>query len=168
MGATIVNQTEADRDISKLLALPVAVRFLSMEPLLGPVDLGAACRRTGLHLGEALDWVIVGGESGSAESRPMHPAWVRALRDQCRAGGVAFLFKQWGDWRPPQAGESYDTSMGRAQRVPAFIVAETGTVHCFENARTKDGGAVMLRVGKLAAGRELDGQPWNESPSHWA
>lgn len=111
-----------------------------------------------------LHWVIVGGESGSADSRPMNPDWVRALREQCRAGGVAFHFKQWGDWRPPEEDEEYDTSMGRAQRVPAFIVADAGTVHCFENEGTKDGGAVMLRVGKSKSGRTLDGLLHDEYP----
>lgn len=173
VGATITSQEEADRDIPKLLALPVAVRFLSMEPLLGRVDLRfhIFSEPTGnfrTHSGKrqmelrkpadgGLHWVIVGGESGSADSRPMNPDWVRALREQCRGGGVAFHFKQWGDWRPPEESEEYDTSMGRAQRVPAFIVADAGTVHCFENESTKDGGAVMLRVGKSKSGRTLDG-----------
>lgn len=182
VGATITSQSEADRDIPKLLALPVAVRFLSMEPLLGRVDLRfhifseptgnfrthAGKRQMELHkpADGGLHWVIVGGESGSAESRPMHPAWVRELRKQCRAGGVAFHFKQWGEWRPPEEDEEYDTSMGRAQRVPAFIVADNGgAVHCFENEGTKDGGAVMLRVGKKAAGRLLDGRLWDEVPA---
>ncbi|AJX33424.1 phage Gp37/Gp68 family protein [Burkholderia oklahomensis] len=113
LGATIVNQAEADRDIPKLLATPARVRFLSMEPLLGPVDLRFhifseptgnwrthegkrqfECRRPddgGLH------WVIVGGESGPG-ARPMHPNWARDLRGQCADAGVPFLFKQWGEW----------------------------------------------------------------------
>jgi protein gp37 len=114
IGATICNQEEADRDIPKLLAVPAAKRFLSMEPLLGPVDLrlkdeqpctmcvpwncelhgkpnDAPCLRRP-------DWVIVGGESGP-KARPMHPDWARSLRDQCLAAGVPFLFKQWGNWR---------------------------------------------------------------------
>jgi protein gp37 len=112
IGATVVNQEEADRDIPKLLAVPAAKRFLSMEPLLGPVDLGLCdCdqgSRTGPHGvggvtcarcngagGRMLDWVIVGGESGPG-ARPMHPDWARSLRDQCQAAGVPFLFKQWG------------------------------------------------------------------------
>ncbi len=91
IGATIVNQAEADRDIPKLLATPAAVRFLSMEPLLGPVDISwtEVCV-------PSLDWVIVGGESG-AGARPIHPDWARGLRDQCAAAGVPFLFKQWGE-----------------------------------------------------------------------
>lgn len=128
IGATIVNQTEADRDIPKLLDVPARVRFLSMEPLLGPVDLTKLMNPGPLHqrgafinalsggtygevpaTGERLrithsplehiDWVIVGGESGPG-ARPMHPDWARSLRDQCEAAGVPFLFKQWGEWKP--------------------------------------------------------------------
>ena len=153
LGSTICNQAEADRDIPKLLATPAAVRFLSMEPLLGPVNFrwqpyaheatGETYRqyleRQGSvnHL-EALrkvDWVIAGGESGT-EARPMHPSWVRELRDQCAAAGVPFLFKQWGEWLPAEdlaseVQEQYD------------VLGKT------------DGD--MVRVGKRAAGRMFDG-----------
>ena len=133
IGATIVNQAEADRDIPKLLTVPTRVRFLSMEPLLGPVDLTKLMNPGPLHqrgafinalsggtygevpaTGERLrithspikhiDWVIVGGESGP-NSRPMHPDWARSLRDQCEAAGVPFLFKQWGEWGEPDSIE---------------------------------------------------------------
>ncbi|MGM3015920.1 DUF5131 family protein, partial [Bacillus cereus group sp. BC329] len=90
---TVVNQEEADRDIQKLLAVPARVRFLSIEPMLGPVDLKMDLRATGRHV----DWVICGGESGPG-ARPMYPDWARSLRDQCKAAGVPFLFKQWGEW----------------------------------------------------------------------
>ncbi|MCA7889097.1 phage Gp37/Gp68 family protein [Burkholderia contaminans] len=111
LGSTIVNQAEADRDIPKLLEVPARVRFLSMEPLLGPVtfrwaswvDHGAVCKRDGSahHLEglRGIDWVIVGGESG-LHGRPMHPDWARSLREQCAEAGVPFLFKQWGEWKP--------------------------------------------------------------------
>lgn len=116
LGATIVNQEEADRDIPKLLAVPAARRFLSMEPLLGEVNLTAIpmggsghhefdpiITANVLRRAEAypplpsIDWVIVGGESGPG-ARPMHPDWARSLRDQCAAADVPFLFKQWGEW----------------------------------------------------------------------
>lgn len=127
LGITVVNQAEADRDIPKLLATPAAVRFLSMEPLLGPVNVSrfmwpvharwpakykspeeAKCagetvtyHRQGLVGAwcKFIDWVIVGGESGP-HARPMHPQWARDIRDQCEAAGVPFLFKQWGEWSP--------------------------------------------------------------------
>jgi protein gp37 len=127
IGATIVNQEEADRDIPNLLAVPAAKRFLSIEPLLGSVALPKFCAcgcmmpikqaiREAVNGPSALnedqadaaikktlgvDWVIVGGESGPG-ARPMHPDWARSLRDQCEAAGVPFLFKQWGEWLPGQ------------------------------------------------------------------
>ena len=90
LGATVVNQEEADRDIPKLLATPAAVRFLSMEPLLGPVEFSNVGKRADAvsQLGKkalsGIDWIIVGGESGHG-ARPMHPDWARGLRDQCAA-----------------------------------------------------------------------------------
>lgn len=174
LGATIVNQEEADRDISKLLEIPAAKRFLSMEPLLGAVDLfrvreapdltfNALSKKEGIaYRGTGLDWVIVGGESTSG-ARPMHTKWVRDLRDQCNVAGVAFLFKQWGEWREPLKHEDFDTSMGRAAKPPAFILSENGTVHCFEGDHIINGRAV-IKVGKKAAGRLLDGRTWDEVP----
>ena len=190
IGATVVDQAESDRDIPKLQDTPAAVRFLSMEPLLGPVWLGAdghgrfggisrtssdgewtfcdhplegkRSTKCGEYSVPRINWVIVGGESGPS-ARPMHPDWVRSLRDQCQHAGVPFLFKQHGEWREPAPDESFDTSMGRAQRRPAFIMSETGTVHCFESASIVNGQAV-IRIGKKAAGRLLDGREWNEVP----
>lgn len=182
IGATICNQEEADRDIPKLLAVPAVKRFLSMEPLLGPVDLtdvpmpesghghhefspiitGNALKRADSSKPK-IDWVIVGGESGPG-ARPMHADWARSLRDQCHAAGVPFLFKQWGEWREPLEGEEFDTSMGRAAKPPAFILSETGTVHCFENEHIVNGKAV-IKVGKKSAGRVLDGRLWDEVPA---
>lgn len=93
---SVVNQDEADRDIPRLIDLKARLGIpwigLSMEPLLGAVVL----RPEWLA---ALDWVIVGGESGP-HARLMHPDWVISLRDQCEAAGVPFLFKQWGEWLP--------------------------------------------------------------------
>lgn len=104
LGATVVNQEEADRDIPKLLAVPAAKRFLSIEPMLGPVDLNYVrqriqARRSQLARainGETwLDWVIVGSESGPGARRdPNMVSWVASLRDQCVNAGVAFLWKQ--------------------------------------------------------------------------
>ncbi len=134
LGITVVNQEEADRDIPQLLQVPAAVRFLSIEPLLGPVDLsyafGIGKGSCPMHLAgiapegllpkgkHHLHWVIVGGESGS-KGRPMRMEWVCSLRDQCAASGVPFFFKQWGEripafsWmHPSQAwheGDMHDT-----------------------------------------------------------
>jgi protein gp37 len=170
LGVTVVNQTEFDRDIPKLLAVSAAKRFLSMEPLLGPVDVtpflwgkhetvddvcqncprDADCEcgyhtRTALKL-PALHWVIVGGESGP-NARPMHPEWARSLRDQCVDAGVPFFFKQWGEWAPNCL---CNLEMDMAHR---------------ETKRPEPGKpGVMFRCGKQAAGRLLDGRTWDEVP----
>jgi protein gp37 len=177
LGATIVNQEEADRDIPKLLAVPARVRFLSMEPLLGPVSLRwlaawpenaptAAQKPGGLtnHLDglRHLDWVIVGGESGHG-----------ARRDQCAAAGVPFLFKQWGEWTDEDWGERAGLR-DTAGVLPSgeFLLATEGYVPPFDdgarlaaagNVRL-DGRMLMDRVGKKAAGRLLDGRTHDEFP----
>lgn len=144
IGATVVNQEEADRDIPKLLALSARIRFLSMEPLLGPVDLTGSCRPWGADGASAamlsrINWVIVGGESGPG-ARPMHPAWVRSLRDQCAAAGVPFLFKQWGDWLTDDQRSSMTVD------------------HVMVKEKIKlDDTTVASKVGKHIAGRLLDG-----------
>ena len=115
LGATVVNQEEADRDIPKLLAVPAAKRFLSMEPLLGPVDLNYVRQRIQAQRSQLaraingetwLDWVIVGGESGPG-ARPIHPDWARSIRDQCEEAGVALFVKQMGGSRDKR-GELFD------------------------------------------------------------
>jgi protein gp37 len=120
LGASIVNQEEADRDIPKLLATPATKRFVSYEPAQGPVDWANACAkhrtsdRDGVELCgmlRHLDWIIVGGESsqGAAKARPFHIEWARKTVRQCRAAGVAPFVKQLGSnialvadqgWRP--------------------------------------------------------------------
>ncbi|MDR5798938.1 MULTISPECIES: phage Gp37/Gp68 family protein [Caballeronia] len=142
LGITVVNQQEADRDIPKLLDTRASVRFLSMEPLLGPVDLTSlepkifaakANALTGRWKWEGgptrtetgrLDWVIVGGESGHG-ARPMHPDWARDIRDQCAAAGVPFLFKQWGEWGH-YVNEEHYTHCGEERRAHAWVDSLTG------------------------------------------
>lgn len=92
LGTSVEDQKRADLRIPALLETPATVRFLSMEPLLGPVDLINGLGDSWLT---GIDWIIVGGESGPG-SRPMRPEWVRSLRDQADVAGVAFHFKQWG------------------------------------------------------------------------
>jgi protein gp37 len=99
IGASVEDQKAADQRIPHLAGIPAKVRFLSCEPLLGPLDLRP-------HL-TGVDWVIVGGESGKSP-RPMDPIWVRDLRDQCVAAGVAFLFKQWGGRNRKATGRKID------------------------------------------------------------
>lgn len=168
IGATIVNQAEADRDIPKLLAVPARVRFLSMEPLLGPVDLSPwldiyqfdeASRWSRRNVGRTarLDWVIVGGESGPG-ARPMHPDWARSLRDQCAAAGVPFLFKQHGEWAPGSG------DFGRSRFRTAAValdgrVAEGGYDASIypKGATSADHWSMVHLAGRKAAGRTLDG-----------
>ena len=88
IGTSVENQAYAEDRIPELVKVPAKVRFLSVEPLLGPVDITSWLK--------GISWVIVGGESGPPNARPMHIDWVRSLRDQCQAAGVAFFFKQFG------------------------------------------------------------------------
>ena len=88
LGASVENQKYASR-AGIVAGLPSAVRFLSCEPLLGPLDL------RGLLGPQMVNWVIAGGESGRG-ARPMDPAWVCDIRDQCFEAGIPFFFKQWG------------------------------------------------------------------------
>ena len=98
LGTSVEDQKSANARIPHLLSTPAAVRFISAEPLLGPVDLKAVpIPADDGYDGATLDWVIVGGESGKG-ARPMHPDWVRSLRDQCGRENVPFFFKQWGEW----------------------------------------------------------------------
>jgi protein gp37 len=91
--------------IPTLLDTPAAVRFVSAEPLLGPLDLSMWLEDDPEKFDvPPLDWVIVGGESGP-KARPMHPSWAREIRDQCTAARVPFLFKQWGAWGPNDPNE---------------------------------------------------------------
>lgn len=165
IGATICNQEEADRDIPKLLSTPAAVRFLSMEPLLGPVDLkhgewippiGGGPKADLLRPWEeplpSLDWIIVGGESGP-DARPMHPAWARSLRDQCATAGVPFLFKQWGEWCPAESVAD-DDERNLAER---WIRQDGSEPAHGEYVDFFGGDEVLYRVGKKSAGRLLDG-----------
>ncbi|KVL18692.1 phage Gp37/Gp68 family protein [Burkholderia cepacia] len=180
LGATIVNQAEADRDIPKLLAVPARVRFLSMEPLLGPADIsrhldycekldkhGISRRAGGQHIKCdehcGISWVIVGGESGRG-ARPMHPEWVRSLRDQCAASGVPFLFKQWGEWAP---GENCGGPPTRTEHVADWFGDAWSFYTLAPSAHdglTIDDEPTMYRIGKKTAGRHLDGCTHDEFP----
>lgn len=178
-GASIVNQEEADRDIPKLLTVRAPIHFLSMEPLLGPVHI----RDHWLihhHSGDAaIDWVIVGGESGPG-ARPMHPDWARALRDQCAVAGTPLLFKQWGEWLPiNQQEEAFTRRLYRSNRIAKLHEDQAALDDCYGRTCTVASGVVQrdgslhgitepmaflqgtspmqtFNVGKKAAGRLLD------------
>jgi protein gp37 len=97
LGTSVESERVIDR-IDALRRTPAAIRFLSLEPLLGPLP--------GLDL-DGVDWVITGGESG-AHARPVDPAWVMQIRDRCRVAGVAFFHKQWGGRTPKAGGRELD------------------------------------------------------------
>jgi protein gp37 len=142
LGVSVEDQRAADERIPLLLQTPAAVRFLSCEPLLGPVDLSntfAMAKPFRVH------WVICGGESGP-NARPMRPDWARALRDQCLAASVPFFFKQWGNWIP--AGQKSNMS---------GTLPKSTKYHDF-------GDSISAHVGKKNAGRFLDGRTWDEYP----
>ncbi|MEQ9518481.1 MAG: phage Gp37/Gp68 family protein [Parvibaculum sp.] len=172
LGVSVEDQTRADERIPVLLATPAAKRFVSAEPLLGPVDLSQIVSREGeifnsLSLeewaafpdapevkhtpgaGALIDWVIVGGESGK-NARPMHPDWVRSLRDQCKDADVPFFFKQWGEWAPWD-DDNWSLPDG------------CDDVLAHERARTI-GGVEFLPVGKRSAGAKLDSKEHREFP----
>lgn len=141
IGTSVENQEQADKRIPALLSIPAKVRFLSMEPLLGPVDLGKCYENEVLQFNGGINWIIVGGESGQ-NARPMHPAWARALRDQCQATGVPFLFKQWGEWGPV-APNCVDV----------------------RNAVDFGNGDIVQWLGKKNAGRLLDAVEYSQFPT---
>ncbi len=150
------DQPTADERIPFLYETASAVRGVSLEPLLGPIDLHLSS-----HKEKELHWCIVGGESGPG-ARPMRPDWARSLRDQCHAAGIPFFFKQWGAWSPRSEddGKPFD-SFARHNR--DRLVDPSGDVHCSQEA-AGGGYVTMSRIGKKAAGRTLDGREWNEYP----
>ena len=169
MGVSVEDQKRADERIPDLLATPAAVRFLSCEPLLGPVNImDAMWAGQGNPLDDlasTIEWVIVGGESGPG-SRPMHPDWARGLRDQCATADVPFLMKQWGDWELALDRERDDPDW-RADYTTDYV--DRGKSKWLNLA----GGCgfhgerfvVMRSVGKRAAGRLLDGVQHDGMPS---
>lgn len=117
LGTSIENQRWADTRIPRLAETPASIRFLSCEPLLGPIDLAQWLRH-----GRVLGWVIAGGESGPC-ARPMEPSWVRHLRDQCLAAGVAFFFKQWGGRTPKAGGRELEGRVWNEMPAPELTLA---------------------------------------------
>jgi protein gp37 len=161
LGVSVEDQKSASERVLALSTVPAKVRFLSCEPLLGPVSLYPYLNltvesRTG-QPGSAIDWVIAGGESGHS-ARPMHPDWVRSLRDQCQSANVPFFFKQWGQWaphpNPPQEG--IYTGAG------IFLQPNGNWVEQGQWWSVK--AQAMDKVGKKKAGRLLDGVLHDEFP----
>jgi protein gp37 len=179
LGVTAENQQAADERIPILLQIPAVVKFVSIEPMLGPIDIvpyigylthecECGFHRDEMHIfpmgsnwlcpecgkmttnREAISWVIVGGESGPG-ARPMHPGWARSIRNQCQESGTPFFFKQWGGWTAEKG----------------WYLKE-GMTHCKSMIVDRDNqdniGISMGKVGKKKAGRFLDGRTWDEYP----
>ncbi len=150
-GTTVEDQRAADKRIPYLLRVPARVRFLSCEPLLGPVELPWGATLDGEATDEipGIHWVIAGGESGPG-ARPTPPDWFRSLRDQCAAAGVPFFFKQHGDWLPE---DHADVLADRGLRDTSVYSAGLSGVQ-----------SRMFHVGKRVAGRRLDGRTHDGMP----
>ena len=188
LGVSAEDQQRADERIPDLLATPAAVRFVSAEPLLGPIDFtmiptGEKFREhelcddalrgpPDLQQGNRLDGVIVGGESGPG-ARPMAPGWARKIRDDCAAAGVPFFFKQWGEWAEIQqigfsgwqrTADRDGKIFGRLSQGGLFRSDAPEFETRFIRRHPDDPGAILVRTGKRAAGRLLDGREHNDLP----
>jgi protein gp37 len=152
LGVSVENQAAADERIPLLLRTPAAVRFLSCEPLLGPVSIDPWLGEEGFDPDgpdedglpkymPPIDWVIVGGESGP-HARPMHPDWAIHLASECEEWNVPFFFKQWGEWFPLASADEADN-------YPSVPMTDDHR---------------HVRLGKKKAGRELLGRTWDQFP----
>lgn len=192
LGVSVEDQRAAEQRIPLLLQTPAAKRFVSYEPALGPVNFtalsvikgnapwnalaqnGCAMHAVGNCFGDCpyrwprLDWIIAGGESGGGSPRPAHPDWFRSVRDACASAGVAYFFKQWGEWKP-WAWNPAETCSG-APVGCQFALNVTGEFEIvshqdFAHLATNQLGWVgMRRAGKRAAGALLDGRWHREFP----
>jgi protein gp37 len=152
-GVSVEDRRHGMPRVEVLRVVPAVVRYLSVEPLiedLGTIDLSG------------IDLVILGGESGP-EARPLHPDWVRSVRDQCLAAGVPFFFKQWGEWLPD--GQKSPRLLDVAGSVSRALFPDGSHLPDLTGRGTNGEGAVVIRrLGKKKAGRILDGRNWDEMP----
>jgi len=171
LGVSVEDQATADERIPLLLQTPAAVRWISAEPLLGPVDIQLSINRVPWRIGggdAGLHWVVTGGES-RPKARPTHPDWFRSLRDQCKAAGVPFLFKQWGEWQIASIENGhYDCNMAMNSAHWIHIDGAITKPSCLrEDIPTAISckAYAMIKVGKARAGRLLDGVLHDEYPA---
>ncbi|MGC9207416.1 DUF5131 family protein [Acidithiobacillus sp.] len=194
LGVSAEDQESADERLFYLMNTPAAIRWLSAEPLLGPIDfedvpvgMNGPLRPYGETNATKLDWIVVGGESGP-EARPMHPDWVEAIQEQCTQAHVPFFFKQWGEWFPvnqmtPEFMETLYRSNRKAKADERqWDVDEAFGKHCVmpQAVLNKDGDCLSLtdpmafqqgsrsmsvfRVGVRKAGCRLNGREWQAWP----
>lgn len=173
LGVQIENQEQADSQIPLLLEIPAAVRFVLCESILCAIDLKNLYHRgftdttidclngkNGVFKPlqgkcNKIDWVIVGGESGK-NARPMHPDWVRSIKNQCKEANVPFYFKGWGEWLPVEkVGEYWHVNSGATTYTKAYLAEN----HIF------DDNNYAAKVGKKSSGCLLDGYEYKELPN---
>jgi len=182
LGISCEDQKTADERIPILLQIPAAVRWLSVEPMLGKIDLSKHlfydgsngeyyCEWCGGFIGNdhdcynsgaGIDWVVVGGESGP-HARPMHPDWVRSIRDQCQAAGVPFYFKQWGECCPAELTPRDEWKLQNNTYINFLDLPKKRYIlereQFFHSPKI-----ISLPVGKRKAGSMLDGVEYKEFP----
>jgi protein gp37 len=194
LGVSVEDQAAADTRIPQLMQTPAAVRFVSAEPLLGPVDLtrwlrpaldcgfanpeDGCCTHPDTPTPECHRWVrcpisdggwegldwVIVGGESGPGARPMHPLWPRSIRDQSVTAGVPLFYKQWGEWAP--YGEGEPTSAG--VHGPVALVDQQGRTHSYKaGALAPAGSARMARYGKKRAGNALDGEHFEQLPGHY-
>ncbi len=183
LGTTVENQEYADKRIPHLLSTPAAVRFVSYEPALGPINFdefmwlydesGRTRRRMplgGWDCPQPLGWVIAGGESGPG-ARPSHLDWFRSARDQCAAAGTPFYFKQHGEWValpvnqiPVDGGDFKLVSIDERKPFSSGFFNQSHALHSMLTNPFYGWQLPVVKVGKKAAGRLLDGVEHSEFP----
>jgi protein gp37 len=176
LGVTAENQQTANERLPYLIKIPAAVKFVSVEPMLGPVNISMWFYSGYMEppQDDVIDWVICGGESGPG-ARPMHPDWARSLRNQCRDAYIPFFFKQWGEWIPWEFDAQppfMNSQNGRFEdgHTLKIIDGKTG-----DTAKNWDDGmwcivegfeqCLFEKVGRKTAGNLLDGEKWEQYPN---
>jgi len=182
LGVSVENQSAADERIPLLLQTPATLRFVSVEPMLEGINLSkymfsskpvtgslfnnpitTSVREIAEISGLAsLDWVICGGESGT-NARPLHPDWVRSLRDQCASARLPFFFKQWGQWEPFYDRDVDDPDW---RNIPAEIPGKVCRINIVGGQGFHGKRIVYFRKSKIEHLPLLDGERWNQFPKN--
>jgi len=176
LGVSVENQPTADERIPILLQIPAAHRWVSVEPMLGQVDLsvlfglyefdeGKWALKVGSRWRDSPDWIVLGGET-SPKARPMHPDWVRSIKGQCQAAGVPFFFKSWGEWIPRSHWRKPHPKIpwGTLDIEGNWYPETTPWNGHDDNHECPECEAVMLKVGHKYSGYLIDGQEWRQIP----
>jgi len=179
-GVTVENVEQLQLRAPDLCKLPSLQKFLSMEPLLEDVagrpntearELFTSFLVSGFDeppFTDAVTWVIAGGESGH-KARPAHPDWYRHVRDACHDYGVSFHFKQWGEWAAIapiyHENDDYEAAIDGVDERRSLTLDRGGVEWADGDGQPPPGSWLLERVGKKAAGRELDGRTWDDIPA---